>query len=368
MTELFTNNAASRLAAGISDSDTSLTVKTGAGDLYPSPSGGDFFRLVLVNLSSGEYEIAFCTSRTGDVLTISRAAEDATDHPARAFVVDDPVELRPTAGFFNSLSVTSTNVQANQFNVGVDTGAANAYEVALSPALVGDPPPNGMTVSFVAQNGNTSASSVNVNGQGFNDIKIGTRPLVWGDIGTLQMVMVVYNSSLASWQLISSHNPRFPNRAYGIAWLSAVGPLAINSNIPIHTGSPSFIDVTFDSVGGDAGNEMWSGVNPTRMTVPAGATKVRLVGQVLHNQTDTHVVQIHYHYTLASGTPEFILARQQNEGPVINVATPPIRVLSGDYFTLRCQSLTLATTDILGGFTGVSALQSATWLSMEVLD
>lgn len=98
MTQLFANNAASELASAVASGDVSLTLKSGDGAKFPTPSGGDFFLVTLyqkVGQDEINHEIVKCTARAGDVLTVVRAQEGTT---ARAFSVDDPVELRLTAG------------------------------------------------------------------------------------------------------------------------------------------------------------------------------------------------------------------------------------------------------------------------------
>lgn len=132
MARLFTDLAISTLASNISSGATSLTVQTGDGSKYPAPTGGDTFDLFLYKKATGEYEIVSCTARSGDVLTITATS--------RAYAAGDLAELRPTAAFFTSLSVTSTNVQAGAFNWDAsDTGAADAYVIQLSPTLVAYP-------------------------------------------------------------------------------------------------------------------------------------------------------------------------------------------------------------------------------------
>lgn len=98
MTQLYTNNAASTLAVPMSSLDTSLTLATGDGAKFPSPTGFDFFLLTLYQKSGASeinHEIVLCTARSGDSLTVVRAQEGTT---ARSFAIGDPVELRVTAG------------------------------------------------------------------------------------------------------------------------------------------------------------------------------------------------------------------------------------------------------------------------------
>lgn len=96
----FKNNAKGQLASGITDSQTSLSVKAGEGAEFPALSGNQFFMCTLVD-TSGNREIIKVTARTGDSFdTIVRAQEGTT---GRAFSSDDKVELRVTAGFFDAI-------------------------------------------------------------------------------------------------------------------------------------------------------------------------------------------------------------------------------------------------------------------------
>lgn len=162
MAELFTNNASSTLAAGITAAATSATLQTGEGAKFPSPTGSDFFRVVLFKKSTGEWEIAACTGRSGDILTLSRAYEDAVSHPALALNADDVVELRPTAGFFTSLAVTSTNIQDNSFKYDTETGAADAYVITPTPAITAYGV--GQEFWFKPTNNNTGPCTLSVSG------------------------------------------------------------------------------------------------------------------------------------------------------------------------------------------------------------
>lgn len=88
------NNGLSTLAAGITSSDTSITVATGDGSKLPALSAGQWFMATLVK-STGTLEIVKVTARSGDVLTITRAQEGTT---AAAFSTGDRIEHRLTAG------------------------------------------------------------------------------------------------------------------------------------------------------------------------------------------------------------------------------------------------------------------------------
>jgi hypothetical protein len=104
LTVLLSNNAESSLASGISNSDTVITVATGDGALFPDPQGDDWFPVTLVD-SSANIEIAHCTSRTGDALTVIRGREDTTP---RAFGSGDIIDHRFTAFAFESMGNIKT--------------------------------------------------------------------------------------------------------------------------------------------------------------------------------------------------------------------------------------------------------------------
>lgn len=106
----FSNNAAGTLNSGISGADTSLTLASGQGALFPSLGAGEFFFATLIS-GSGELEIIRVTGRSGDVLTIQRGQHGTT---ARAYNAGDKIELRVIAGAFGEFiqrdgSVVMTN-------------------------------------------------------------------------------------------------------------------------------------------------------------------------------------------------------------------------------------------------------------------
>jgi hypothetical protein len=100
MTILFANNAASTLASGISNTDTSLTVSAGQGGLFPSPTGSDYFLCTLQSGTSFPIEIVKVTARSTDTFTIVRGQEGTTP---QAWLTGAKVELRITAGEMNAL-------------------------------------------------------------------------------------------------------------------------------------------------------------------------------------------------------------------------------------------------------------------------
>lgn len=86
------NNAVSVVPAEISAVQTSLTVVTGTGSLFPALDVDDYFYATLVSITNA-YEIVKVTARTGDVLTIERAQEGTT---AISFPENSRIALRVT--------------------------------------------------------------------------------------------------------------------------------------------------------------------------------------------------------------------------------------------------------------------------------
>ena len=105
MAVLFANNATGRLASSVSLAQTTLSLQSGQGARFPSPSGGDWFPITAIK-ASGALEIMRCTSRTGDVLTVARAQEATT---ALEWAPGDRVELRATAALLSQLRSDATD-------------------------------------------------------------------------------------------------------------------------------------------------------------------------------------------------------------------------------------------------------------------
>jgi len=89
MAVLIKNNAGSKLAAGISNSDTSLSVLTGAGALFPDTSSGGYFYATLIE--GLNVEIIKVTLRSSDNFTVVRGQDGTT---AQAFTTAAKIEQR----------------------------------------------------------------------------------------------------------------------------------------------------------------------------------------------------------------------------------------------------------------------------------
>lgn len=99
MAIILANNANGNLARSITEAATSIQLQTGQGARFPNPTGGDFFPVTLVRVD-GQLEICYCTARSGDVLTVTRAREITT---AKTFSAGDRVSLRLTTGVMQTI-------------------------------------------------------------------------------------------------------------------------------------------------------------------------------------------------------------------------------------------------------------------------
>lgn len=164
------NNAQGVLLSAITAGASSLILQSGQGALFPNvfpfPVEIKEVDTALNNYRVLKREIALCTNRSGDTLTITRAYEPcpfdyaATTQTQTAYSFTNPsstiVTCTLSAGVIEEIRLNKTNREdiQNQTHVyAQDTGTANAYAITLSPA------PSaysvGQTFSFKAANTNT---------------------------------------------------------------------------------------------------------------------------------------------------------------------------------------------------------------------
>jgi len=131
---LFTNNAATALARGITPIDTILQLTPGTGSYFPQPTGGNYFMLTLVQINNPEVaEIVKCINRTGDYLTVVRGQEGTAP---QIFNISDNVELRITAGSLNLFASSKDTVTIFQ-EYQVATQAQTIFTLSSFTYLVG---------------------------------------------------------------------------------------------------------------------------------------------------------------------------------------------------------------------------------------
>jgi microcystin-dependent protein len=122
----FTNNASATLAAGITSIDTSLTLGSGQGSLFPSVTVGQYSKITIEDVL-GNLEILHMTARAGDVMTVTRGQEGTTplDFPSGS-----RVELRVTAATLTEFIQRAGDTITGSVLTG---GNWNAGEVVNSP-------------------------------------------------------------------------------------------------------------------------------------------------------------------------------------------------------------------------------------------
>ena len=108
---LYTNNAATYLAFGITNTATTMQVSANAGSLFPNPTGGDYFYVSLISLSGPIIEIVKCTACSGDVFTIERGQEGTTP---LYWNMGDNVQLRITAAGMNYIAGSTASTTLEQ--------------------------------------------------------------------------------------------------------------------------------------------------------------------------------------------------------------------------------------------------------------
>ncbi len=98
--------------------------------------------------------------------------------------------------------VTSQEVQQSAFNHGTDTGIADAYAVALSPAVVAYT--DGLLVSFTPTHNNaTTTPTLNINGIGAKTITRGSGAVMADDIDTSTIADLIYSAAADEFTLLN---------------------------------------------------------------------------------------------------------------------------------------------------------------------
>ena len=135
---LFANNDQTTLASSLSNSATTATLI--AGSSFPSPSAGQFFTLTFISATNPAiYEITYCTARSGNTVTITRAQEGTT---ALAFNAGDIAANVLTAGslaLLPQIGQANTWTGANTFNDPITIADASASNQAVALGQISGP-------------------------------------------------------------------------------------------------------------------------------------------------------------------------------------------------------------------------------------
>lgn len=176
MANIWTNFARSTLATGIAPAAVSITLAAGDGALFPAAGAGSTFTCVIYNTALLR-EIVLCTSRTGDVLTITRAQEGTT---ALTWNAADKIGHRLTAASLNNI-LFSANMQQNTPTwCGTAGGTVNALTLTPAPAVTAMVA--GHKFIFKASGPNTTPATMSVSGLAPFALQNNGSALIGGDL------------------------------------------------------------------------------------------------------------------------------------------------------------------------------------------
>ena len=114
MSYKFTNKAIVFLDTAFGSTANTIVLPSGSGDLFPSISGDEMFTVVFEDRLTGEFEICYCTARTGDQLTVTRGEEGTI---AVSWPVGSNLSLRTTAAYLNELSNHEERITQNEADI-----------------------------------------------------------------------------------------------------------------------------------------------------------------------------------------------------------------------------------------------------------
>ena len=138
MTMQFSNNASGTNSVQVEIIDTTITLQTNEGQLFPAvtTASGDFFYATLED-TAGNVEIVRVTDNTADVLTVTRAQENTV---ARVFAVGSKVEQRTTAATLDEFIQRTGGTMTGTLDMDLQTlQDANITNPSSSASLQGMP-------------------------------------------------------------------------------------------------------------------------------------------------------------------------------------------------------------------------------------
>ncbi len=251
---------------------------------------------------------------TGGTLT----AAEWNQVPGEIQNVIEALGIVLSSGDLNQLGKAIAGYVANG-SFYTDSGAANAYVLATvglkqTPTAYTD----GMTVSFIAANVNTGASTINVAGLGVKNIKnrAGVDPIA-GDIKVVQATVLRFDSGGDEFIMDS-------------ASIRALVNLTGNQSIP--TGVSTALNFANEEY--DSGVLHDNSTNNSRMTVPAGFTQARARANIAlaANTTGNRDIVIQKNGASFEGRPVFRAAAPPTDDALIEVSSEWVEVVGGDFF------------------------------------
>jgi hypothetical protein len=222
----FTNNASATLSASITSTQTSVSVTSGQGALFPTLSAGDYFYVTFSD-SANNLEIAKCTARASDTLTVVRGQDGTT---GRAFSAGDKCELRFTAAGITDLGtgVNTTNLQAGTTINGIDIVTTTGTQTLTNKTLTNPTVATG-AFSSPAMSGTPTAPTATA---GTNNTQIATTAFVTAAITASPIpagtaMIFAQTAAPTGWTKLTTHDNKALRVVSGAA--SSGGTVAFTS-------------------------------------------------------------------------------------------------------------------------------------------
>ena len=188
------NNAFGTLSAGITTSDTTVTLDSGEGARFPTLGSGDYFYATIVD-TSNNLEIVKVTARSTDSMTVTRAQDGTT---ARAFSIGDRFELRPVAALFEDIDIRGSGGTISG-NVDIDSSGAEPLTITGTDAtqtrvqLINTT--SGVDYTYVQARTDAGSGYFIHNGTGQGNGLASNETYLWSDNGKISLIP---NSTIAN--------------------------------------------------------------------------------------------------------------------------------------------------------------------------
>jgi len=238
---LSANNANTTLAAGISSSTTTLVLATGTGALFPSPGTNQYFPLTLNDALTGlVYEICWCTSRTGDNLTVLRGQEGTT---ARAWLLGDYAYNANTAGNIQTgRAFSAANNPTLPFTVPATHNGIT--QICAATGTITLPAVSGIVDGFLCPivcNSSGATITVNTNSAAVS-LPTGNTSTTFTVSGMDSYIILQWNLAETMWNTVSA-SPQFYSQqkpSYTFSQSGSISSISTNTVYTVASGSITF--------------------------------------------------------------------------------------------------------------------------------
>ncbi len=217
---VISNNVNTTLAAALASGSTTISLASSAN--LPTLAAGQIMPITLNDAATGlNYEICYVTAISGTTLTVTRGQEGTSalnwsvgDYAYCAFTAGTAATsfgnpnntFQVAAAAAPNMAPQTGQIQSGATTYAIDTGSANTYQVAYSPAITSVS--DGMRLRFKTKTANTGASTFAPNAVASAPIwGAAHSALQGGEIIANSDVEVVWNSSLnttGAWVLLAS--------------------------------------------------------------------------------------------------------------------------------------------------------------------